>query len=254
MIWAWLGQGGFAVRLETGYRILVDPYLSNECYRFGENLRLWPPPLDPDNVDADLVLWTHEHRDHCDPGFASQFLHSHPRASARAPASCVARLEREFGVAQGRVGSLSPGQRENLAEVVVCPVDAIHPVEAVGYVLRAEAISLYISGDTLYEPRLVSESVRGVDLAMVCVNGRLGNMSATEASRYVVQLSAQFAVPMHYGLFDRNDHWADEFEREIKTLSSKVTPFRAVPGVAYRTVCTGAAVTLTEEGPIQALW
>src|SRR5687767_2389175 len=64
-----LGQSGFRLRFGST-TIYVDPYLSDRvAEQEGEDLRrMTPIPVSPDRVaDADYVLVTHAHMDHCDP-------------------------------------------------------------------------------------------------------------------------------------------------------------------------------------------
>ncbi len=77
----------------------------------------------------------------------------------------------------------------------------------------------YISGDTLYSPAFAVQvralAAQPLDAAFVCINGRLGNMNATDAAALVAQLQPRVAVPMHYGLFAGNT--ADPFVAACRT-------------------------------------
>ncbi|MCX6929366.1 MAG: MBL fold metallo-hydrolase, partial [Verrucomicrobia bacterium] len=70
---AWLGQAGFALR-HGHHRLLIDPYLSDHLARKYAgtefpHTRMMPPPLEAGDVrDLDLVLCSHRHSDHMDPG------------------------------------------------------------------------------------------------------------------------------------------------------------------------------------------
>src|SRR6266403_1869251 len=70
---AWLGQAGFALQYGS-QRLLIDPYLSDwlaheHAGSDFPHTRLMPPPLPAEDFDGlDLVLCSHRHGDHMDPG------------------------------------------------------------------------------------------------------------------------------------------------------------------------------------------
>ena len=64
-----LGQSGCRIEYD-GVVIYMDPYLSNSVQELDASdlERLIPVPMLPESVtDADWVIITHEHIDHCDP-------------------------------------------------------------------------------------------------------------------------------------------------------------------------------------------
>ncbi|MDQ3701542.1 MAG: MBL fold metallo-hydrolase [Chloroflexota bacterium] len=63
---------------------------------------------------------------------------------------------------------------------------------------------IYVTGDTLYDPQLLSQTTRGVDLLCVCINGRGGNMTHEEAARLAGELGATTVIPMHFGVMPHN--------------------------------------------------
>lgn len=56
----WLGQAGFAFKTESGALIYVDPYLSDAVFKLDGFKRLSVSPIDAEEVEADLVVLTHE--------------------------------------------------------------------------------------------------------------------------------------------------------------------------------------------------
>jgi L-ascorbate metabolism protein UlaG (beta-lactamase superfamily) len=99
----WLGQAGFLLR-GGGLTLLVDPYLSDslaEKYR-GTALphrRMMPAPIEiADLPPVDLVLCTHAHTDHMDPGTLRPLLARQPGARILCP-----RAKRQEASARGDV-------------------------------------------------------------------------------------------------------------------------------------------------------
>jgi len=214
-IW-WLGQASFVVR-GAGVTVYLDPYLTPSPRR------LVPPPLAPDQVaNADLVLCTHDHADHIDPGALPGIAQASPGARILVP-----------GVARDRVVGLGvPAER-----VVVPPVDepvAYGPLSVtaipaaheeldytpeagypyLGYVLQLNGVTLYHSGDcTMYEGLTERLLAHRPDVALLPINGHdwkrlrrqtIGNMTYREAVDLAADVGIDLVIPMHYGMFRGN--------------------------------------------------
>ncbi len=88
-IW-WLGQAGFAFKT-AGALVLIDPYLSDYCREEWGAVRKLQAPLEPAELEPDLVLASHWHPDHLDPPtFRAFAANKHTRVGG--PSSCVMRL------------------------------------------------------------------------------------------------------------------------------------------------------------------
>lgn len=217
----WLGQGGFAFRSPDGVVWCVDPYLSSFSGR-ADFQRLAPTPVAAETLIADAVLCTHAHSDHTDPESLPQIARASPGARFYAAAEGAQKM-RHLGIAPGRIETLKVGDRAipvrgtgtQTTDVLVDVVFASHSGDAVGFVFHVGATSrsaspsatpfrVYVTGDTLYDPQLVSETTRGVDLLCVCINGRGGNMTHEEAARLAGELGATNVIPMHYGVMPHN--------------------------------------------------
>ncbi len=73
-----LGQSGCRLNC-LGIVVYVDPYLSNSVQELDapDLKRLVPVPVRPEDIkDADWVLITHDHIDHCDPRLLSRITSS----------------------------------------------------------------------------------------------------------------------------------------------------------------------------------
>ena len=103
-------------------------------------------------------------------------------------------------------------------------VFASHSGDAVGFVFHTAGLRLYVTGDTLYDPQLIADATRGVDLLCVCINGRMGNMSHDEAARLSGELGARIVIPMHYGVMPHNTIEPRLFLDSLRTHGSASTP------------------------------
>jgi L-ascorbate metabolism protein UlaG (beta-lactamase superfamily) len=80
--------------------------------------------------------------------------------------------------------------------------------------VSADGFSVYHSGDTTW----LDPGVRGVDVALLPVNGKLNNLDGAEAARLAKLVEAKLAVPMHYGMFEFNTASPDLFVAECARL------------------------------------
>ena len=110
----WLGQAGFVVSA-GGRRLLIDPYLSDtlaDKYRGSAtpHERLMPAPVSVDGLGAiDLVLVTHHHTDHMDPGTLGPLAAAQPALRFVVPAASLDEAARRTGVAPARLLPLDAG-------------------------------------------------------------------------------------------------------------------------------------------------
>ena len=203
MTFTWLTQGSFLFE-SNGVRILVDPYMSDIVFEREGLKRLVDYPLTFDELKPDLLICTHDHIDHLDPETVTKIGKMYPDCVFAGPASCVNHF-RKLNIAEEKIQLLRQEQDFLFRGFTLTAVPAFHSdPDAVGIVLEADGKRVYLSGDSLYDVALVNEVTKGCDMALVCINGRLGNMSWQEAVRVVTQLEAETALPMHYGLFAEN--------------------------------------------------
>src|SRR3546814_6558715 len=83
-----LGQSGCRLGFQGG-TVYLDPYLSNSVQELDapDLARLLPIPCRPEQItDADWVLITHEHIDHCDPHTLPHLPAASPTARFMGPA------------------------------------------------------------------------------------------------------------------------------------------------------------------------
>src|SRR3546814_8031912 len=94
-----LGQSGCRLGFQGG-TVYLDPYLSNSVQELDapDLARLLPIPCRPEQItDADWVLITHEHIDHCDPHTLPQLAAASHTARFMGPAP-VLQLLAQWGV------------------------------------------------------------------------------------------------------------------------------------------------------------
>ena len=215
MLATWLLQGSFLFESD-GFRLLVDPYISDAVERGQRLTRLAPPPLAASELRPSAIYCTHDHMDHLDPIGLPEILSLNPGVRVAGPDSIRRRFEK-LGLDSSRVDTWAIGSRRELGPFPLTVVKAFHSdPSATGFLLEAKGLLFYFSGDTLFSddlPKLILDAAggRAIDCAFVCINGRLGNMNAGEALQTVKAIHAAIAVPMHYGLFAENTVAPDAF-------------------------------------------
>ena len=203
----WLGQGGYSMQI-GGKTVYLDPYLSDMVEAKEGLARLVPPPIAPADAHPDYYLATHDHMDHLDTDFIRQMDPAGVRFVC--PESCkTALLGLGRGIDEGQVTVVKQGDALELDGFTLRAVYADHTPDSVGFVVTAQGIALYITGDTLYGDAVGAGA--DADIICCCTNGRWGNMNAEEAVRVALRSGAKLAIPNHYGMFAKNTADPAEF-------------------------------------------
>jgi len=182
---------------------------------------------------VDVVTSSHGHTDHLD---AETLRAIRPQALV-CPAG-IRELARERAGAEP-IG-IEEGETVDVSGFAITAVRAEHDVSgpAFGYVVRCGPLALYHSGDTLAF-RGLGESLRpfGPDVAILPINGKLGNMGGADAAHVASEAGARVAVPCHFDMFELNTASPDAFVRECERL-----------GQASRVLRAGERLTLPGKG------
>jgi L-ascorbate 6-phosphate lactonase len=184
--------------------LYVDPSLSDAVERLHGFKRLSLPPLAAVDVQADLVVMTHEHTDHLDPDAIPVIARNNPACRFAGPTGCGEGL-REAGVAENRTIVLEPRRQRDLGDVTINAAPADHgdfSPSAVALVLDFGGVRIMLTGDTswrsgLFQPLLDLKP----DVVLPCINGVFGNMNHIDAARLVQQAKPRYAVPCHFWTF-----------------------------------------------------
>ena len=192
-----LGQSGYQLKTEKS-EIIIDPYLSDSVNRVAGRPRLLPLPISPAEISCDAVICTHDHLDHLDPDTVTEIN------SRQLFITTNEGKEKLKGLGKENVIAINEGECISLGDFEIMAVFADHTVEAFGVIVKVEGKTLYFSGDTLYNEKLFDIAKHRPDITFICINGRLGNMSASEALTVAKRIGAKVNIPNHYDMFASN--------------------------------------------------
>jgi L-ascorbate metabolism protein UlaG (beta-lactamase superfamily) len=241
-VW-WLGQSGFLFKSRTGL-LAIDLYLSEHLtqkYAATDrpHVRMTRAPLRGSDLGSvDLVLASHRHSDHLDPGTVPAIL-AHSQAVLVLPEAVRAHAE-GLALPADRLVGLDAGDLVMRAGFRVRAIPSAHEQletdengrhRCLGYIIESEGLRLYHSGDTLaYDGLAARLAADRFDVLFLPINGRdpargvPGNMTAGEAVELAAWVRPRFVVPHHYDMFTFNTVPVAEFVKLAKGLPEGVVP------------------------------
>jgi len=216
--WDAKAEAKAGVKAKEASVILDDlRWLGHDTFRITGEKVIYTDPFQIEKTGpvADIILITHEHRDHCSPEDVKKV--SGPGTTIVTTPDCLAKLE---GIASKGIRTVKPGDRITVDGIEVEAVRAyntnkkFHPRENnwVGYVFKAGDLLYYLAGDTDLIPEMKDIKC---DVALLPVSGTYV-MTAEEAVEAALDIRPRVAVPMHYGAIvgERSD--ADRFASALK--------------------------------------
>jgi len=217
----WLGQSGYLVQFQSRH-LLIDPYLSDSLttkYAATDkpHVRMSRRVIDPARLDfIDALTASHQHTDHLDPPTLRALVAANPRIQIVAPAAHADLAAERTGLPVKRLHLVNDGDELSLANKAVTLTalpsahdqlerDAAGNHKFLGYIFRAGPWIIYHSGDTVRYIDL-AERLRTfhLDLAILPINGKVGNMNGTDAAYLAHDVSAKLVLPCHYDMFEFN--------------------------------------------------
>ena len=194
----WIGQGGYLL-WDKKTTICIDPYLSDVVNRLAGRARMVEAPFSPEDLFADAVICTHNHVDHVDidaiPMMKKDALAFYAPSDAK---------ETLLSLGVNNYCQFDENDRYEIGNFTIEAVYAYHSVPAIGVLIHHGDLTIYISGDTEYDEKLETLKDKKIDIMIICINGKLGNMNVSDAVKLTKILSPRIGIPTHYGMFESN--------------------------------------------------
>lgn len=247
----WLGQSGYLVQWQN-VRLLIDPYLSESLTRKYEktekpHVRMTRRVVDPACLrQIGFITSSHSHTDHLDAETLQPLRRGNGSAVFIAPKGNTEIATQRWGAEPNVL--MDDGDRRAWDGFSIQALPAAHDkldCDAaghhlyLGYVFRFGEFSIYHSGDTVvYEGLADRLKQHAVDLAILPINGKVGNMNGRDAANLAHAGAAKLVIPCHYDMFEFNTASpAEQFIPECDRL-----------GQAYRVLQAGERMTLVAGG------
>lgn len=198
----WLGHA--AVKLIGEKVIYIDPFQIQKNFS-----------------DADIILCTHDHYDHCSIDDIKKVMNE--KTTLVCPPDCLSKFK---GFLVKEVVPVEPCQEITVKGVFIETIPAynvnkfrapgmpFHPKDNywVGYIVTLAGLRIYHSGDTDKIPEM--SLLHDIDLAFMAVGGTY-TMTASEAVEALLQFHPKKAIPIHYGSIVGSVQDAIHFKSEV---------------------------------------
>ena len=214
----WLGQAGLLFE-KNGKTVMIDPYLSDSVVKVNPlNFRRVPVEEKFFDMTPDVMIFTHDHLDHYDPETAPRFFAKTDKQMLVLCPASVWQKARTHGGGHNYV------QFDRLTEWTAYGMrfSAVHAEHsdafAIGVIIEDldTGKKYYITGDTLYNKKVLADLPSDIDVIFLPVNGVGNNMNEVDAVRFFKASGAKVAVPLHVGMFDEKT--PDIFKAEPRVL------------------------------------
>lgn len=212
----WLGQAGLYFDFD-GVKVIIDPYLSDSVAKIQpHNKRRVEVDEKFFSIKPDVIVLTHNHLDHTDPETLKRYLSDSSSITVLASHNAWNTVRNEFGGINNNYVSFNNGSIWTEKGIVFEAVYAEHSDNyAIGVIITYKNKSYYVTGDTLYNKKVLASLDKKIDYVFLPVNGKGNNMNMVDAKSFCERLNA-VAIPMHCGLFDDID--LNDFEYKNKVV------------------------------------
>lgn len=219
-----LGQAGYLIRA-GGKTIVIDPYLSDSVGKIKPLFsRLYPPPISPEDLKTDLFIVTHDHLDHLDPETIKPYKYKKETIFIGPRLAC--KKLKTLGIKERNIIKIDSGEKRKLGKIKITGVYAIpneaSVIDTTGYLIEfANGRSLYHSSDTGFSELLLA-CVPRAEVFCVCINGKMGNLSPSQAARVAGAVNPKIAIPNHYDIMRLNSENPELFAYLMSKENPKI--------------------------------
>lgn len=191
-----LGHATLLIKID-GKTIITDPWLTDPLY-FGQLTHSEPFRSFTELPPIDLVLVSHGHQDHFDPGTLEMIPNDTPVVIHKG----YQKTAKKTGFQN--VHPVQPGETYSDGDLQVFAMTGKHPGGIATFMIQGREGKVYFGGDSVFCSDL-EDALRDTkpDVALMPISGGgIGpyrfHMSAKEAASLIKASGAKTAIPMHY--------------------------------------------------------
>lgn len=209
----YFGHSACGITLDSGLRILIDPFLTGNSVS----------PVKGSEVEAEYIILTHAHGDHVGDTI---------EIAKRCNSTVICNFElgnilAEEGlkVHQMHIGGAYNFEFGRLKFTIAhhgsAYVDGRYGGVPAGIILVADGITFYHTGDTglFYDMKLIGE-INRIDYMMLPIGDNF-TMGIDDAVIAVEFVNPGVAIPIHYNTFPVIENDPDEFRRKLESVNKK---------------------------------
>lgn len=212
-----VGQAGYIIKSTSGQLLGIDLYLSDCVERVEGNRgykRLLPKILDPLELEFDVIIATHSHKDHFDDDSMPKLMNN-DKTCLFASVNCKDDVIR-LGITDKRIVYVKPGESHICGDFKIDFINCDHgnaALDAFGVVITVDGKKILEVGDTCFREDWIEmyKSFGHIDVMIAPINGMYGNMNAQECALLSSELSPKLTIPCHYGMFASHMGMPGEF-------------------------------------------
>lgn len=228
----WLGQAGFIIKSAEGKLLGIDLYLS-ECVETVEGHvgyhRLMPQIVDPVELELDVLIATHFHRDHFDiDAIPSLMANGHTRLYCAY--DCQDDAD-NLHIDKDRTTFVKPGDVYQIGGFKLSFINSDHgdgaPLETAP-IITVDGKNILEAGDTSLHLDWKEDYLKEgpLDVLIAPINGAYGNLNEQENIDLTKALGPKLTVPCHFGMFASHGGnpglWKELLEEQLPAQAYKL--------------------------------
>lgn len=237
----YMGQAGFIVKSRQGQTLGIDLYLS-ECVEPVEGHdgyhRLMPQIAEAKDLNLDVVIATHFHRDHFDIDAMADLM-ANGKTLLFCAFDCQEDVKR-LGIDENHVTYVKPGDYHKIGDFDIHFINSDHgdgAPQEVGVLLTVDGKNILEVGDTSLHLDWLDEylSAGSIDVLIAPINGAYGNLNEQEQVTLTKAIQPKLTVPCHFGMFASHGGNPSLWRELI---------LEQIPGQKYKIFTMGEGITL----------
>lgn len=203
----WMGQAGFIIKSAKGNTLGIDLYLS-ECVEPVEGHvgyhRLMPQIVKPEDLNLDVIIATHFHRDHFDID-TIPLLMKNGHTKLFCAYDCQEDVNR-LKIDKAMVNFVKPGDEYQVEGFKISFIHSDHGINApqeVAVIVTVDNKHILETGDTSLHLDWKDEYLKKgpLDVLIAPINGAYGNLNEQEHVTLTKLLKPELSIPCHFGMF-----------------------------------------------------